>query len=70
MISEIELLSKRIRILDTVIEEEVKRIDISMGCLESARTQRDRAMQRIEKLMLKDAIEYPTFIAIDEVQYA
>lgn len=70
MITEIELLSKRIRILDTVIEEEARRIDISMGCLESARTQRDRAMKRIEQLMVKDAVTYPTFIGLDEVQYA
>ncbi len=66
--NEIEAIDKRIDRLEREIkniELELEAFDLLAGKLESARTQLTRAICMKNRLLIKDAVQFPTFIGIE-----
>lgn len=63
-----ELIIRRIEILNKYIAEKETDAENIIGCLESARRQRDRAIEILAQAQIDDAVNFPSFLTLEEVK--
>jgi uncharacterized coiled-coil DUF342 family protein len=68
--SKLEILNNQIRTLNEQIGQLEESMDKDMSRLETLRRERDEAISQIQPALIRQAITWPTFIAIDEEEYA